>query len=285
MPNWITNDVEIKGSAEELKKLKNVLKISDNKFDFNGIIPMPEELQKYQSPVRIISDEEYLAQEEKKKQLIEESKVRKLNYQEEDSLTFSGGITKEIREGLITKYGVDNWYDWCVKNWGVKWNSKDVSVNEENNTTLYALFLTAWSTPFELFLVLSEQYPNLTIKVNYADEDFGYNVGTYTINNGNVIERVTPKGGSIEAIKLAIKTLGNAEYYLYDIFFDYESKEDFGCDDDYFMILLELSISEGYFNENLPEWVLDITLPILIEREEYELASKVRDILNKNLEN
>ena len=45
-----------------------------------------------------------------------------------------------------TKYPGDseNWYDWCVQNWGTKWGDFDIEWNASDNTFR---FVTAWA-PF-----------------------------------------------------------------------------------------------------------------------------------------
>ena len=45
MPNWTSNNVLFVGKENQLKKLQTMLKSDDNDFDFNNIIPMPEELK------------------------------------------------------------------------------------------------------------------------------------------------------------------------------------------------------------------------------------------------
>lgn len=48
-------------------------------------------------------------------------------------------------------------------------------------------FKTAWSTPEPVFLKLAEQYPDLVINIDYADEDMYYNCicGSYRYADGN----------------------------------------------------------------------------------------------------
>ncbi len=59
--------------------------------------------------------------------------------------------SKKENKALIKKYGVDNWYDWNVQNWGTKWSpySGSGSVNyDEGDEYAYLDFDTAWS-PYE----------------------------------------------------------------------------------------------------------------------------------------
>jgi len=53
---------------------------------------------------------------------------------------------------LIEKYGVDNWYDWSVKNWGTKWDAADGEMTlVDGGKRGVGVFLTAWSPPIEFF--------------------------------------------------------------------------------------------------------------------------------------
>lgn len=84
----------------------------------------------------------------------------------------------------IIQYGCDSWYDWCCKNWGTKWNSGGALIVDDNTYE----FETAWSTPYNVLVELSKQFPNSRISVDYADEDIGNNCGSYILENGNLID-------------------------------------------------------------------------------------------------
>ena len=112
----------------------------------------------------------------------------------------------------LEKYGYTTWYDWCVANWDTKWNANDCYSLDEHSIE----FQTAWSTPERIIKTLSEKYPSLEFEVSYADEDFGYNVGKYTYQDGEIIEIYLPDGGSPEANKLAEEILGYSPEEEYD---------------------------------------------------------------------
>ena len=120
MPNWTYNNVQFIGKTEDnVKQLKELLKSDDNDFDFNNIIPMPNEL----------SD------------TVSGSENAKPDWQKKQS------------EKLKAKYGADNWYDWSNNNWGTKWNACDVNV-EQNKNVLNYTFDTAWDAPREIVRAL-----------------------------------------------------------------------------------------------------------------------------------
>jgi len=101
------------------------------------------------------------------------------------------------------KYGSISWYDWSTENWGTKWNA--YSQNDERNTEDTIHFQTAWSSPVDLIIELSKQFPNVTLFLDYADEDSGSNTGKFEIKGGEVVTFIQPESQSKEG---------------YDIYFD-----------------------------------------------------------------
>jgi len=81
----------------------------------------------------------------------------------------------------VINYGYDTWYDWSIKNWGTKWNSRNTYVGDD-----YVEFETAWSCPVEVLMALSEKFSDVKIIVEYADEDIGSNCGGFILLNGKI---------------------------------------------------------------------------------------------------
>lgn len=116
MPNWVRNVVTIQNK----QAIKDCVVDDEGMplFDFQRIIPMPEELN-------------------------------------EDSDRYIEKLSMAERLLFQDKYGdVDNWYDWRVKNWGTKWNANETVVLSDNKV----MFDTAWSTPFRIFEEISKRY-------------------------------------------------------------------------------------------------------------------------------
>jgi len=219
MPNWVTNIVKFSGNEEVIEKMLNEIKGADEDqyIDFNKIAPIPTELVGTQAPTKIISQEEYDKQEER----IAKNELTDI----EKQWGVSRGLTQELANEYKAKFGFSDWYGWQSANWGTKWNASsciDLGDGVE--------FETAWSTPFEVLVLLSEKYPEVTINVKYADEDFGYNVGEYTLLNGEEIDTNIPEGGTREAYLMAIEVkYGDVSDYFdcnEDIFIEYIDDED-----------------------------------------------------------
>lgn len=67
------------------------------------------------------------------------------------------------------KYGYSNWYDWCVANWGTKWDLCDVEVDSDDALNITLTFDTAWAPP-------TDAYPKL--------EDLGFVIEAYYYEPG-----------------------------------------------------------------------------------------------------
>lgn len=74
------------------------------------------------------------------------------------------------------------WYNWNCSNWGVKWDASDVHMTEYADDHIAYSFSTAWGTPTEAMVTLSEQYPNVTLDLEWEEEQ-GYG-GTLRFEKG-----------------------------------------------------------------------------------------------------
>lgn len=64
----------------------------------------------------------------------------------------------------------NHWYDWNIRNWGVKWDAVDVEFEQYEDGDLHYRFSTAWSVPHEAMLALSAQFVNVTFCLEYEEE-------------------------------------------------------------------------------------------------------------------
>lgn len=240
MPNHITNILTINGNQKDIDSVFEKIKIDEEKIgtiDFNKIVPMPESLhltsgsitqesvfwalskmpndecRKYfnllggskdiiygnqlNSLQKRFSYKDIARVEKSAAEYVPNEQERKLGITDYESL--GRMYLKNLEE-----YGATDWYDWCVNNWGTKWNAYDFMQIDSNSIS----FQTAWSTPENIIRALSQKYPSLQFEVKFADENFGYNVGEYTYENGEIIKENIPPEGSIEANKMAEEILG-----------------------------------------------------------------------------
>ena len=276
MPNHVTNRLTIIGTEEQVKQVREAIngEREDQFIDFNKIAPIPKELEGTQSPLKIISQEEYD---------IQELKIANDDLTEnERNWGFSRGLTQELADEYKKKFGYAEWYSWQNANWGTKWNAysqveRDIDCIE---------FQTAWATPYELLVKLSNMFPEVTFEVKYSDEDFGYNVGEFTLLNGEEIDTNKPKGGSVEAIELAINVqYGTPDEYFdcnQDIFNEYIDDEDEL--NDYVSTMIDVAYKHGVYpveDCNFHKLVLERFKELALENENFELVIVIDKELNK----
>lgn len=117
--------------------------------------------------------------------------------------------------------GVD-WYEWCIANWGTKWNA----IGTELIDTNVIMFDTAWSGVPELMQKLSSKFPNVTLHYDFADEDFGYNVGSFIIKNNEIVEGGYLENESVEAYEMLFSLKPYAEEYFELVDGEYKYREE-----------------------------------------------------------
>lgn len=262
MPNHVTNILTVKGTEKQVKEVMGTI-LENDEVTFDKFAPMPEDLVKVTSPVSVVSQKEY---DEKKAEL-----ERKLASGESVWST-TLPITKEMQKDYIEKYGADNWYDWARQNWGTKWGAYNGYRLDENHVT----FQSAWSTPVNAMITLSEKFPEVVINVEYADEDFGHNVGEYDVQGGEIIKENVPKGGSMEAMEMALDIQGGEDYYFGEMIYDMSEGD---IEDSWYNKFLHLIVKKEYIDSDYPTFIQEYLLNLAVENEQFEYASKLRDVL------
>jgi hypothetical protein len=265
MPNHVANILTIEGEEQAVQKCLSEIKGQgeDQYIDFNTFAPMPKELEKTQSPVKIISQKEYDAQEAR----IAAGDLTEM----EKNFGFSRGITQEMSNRFKQEFGADNWYDWHLANWGTKWNAYD-QYSDEGSEVIS--FNTAWSTPEDAMIALSSKYPELTFHIQYADEDFGHNVGEYTVKDGEIIEDNIPEGGSLDAYRMAMEIRDDQNYYLTEYLIN-DGEEGDGFTEK----MVELAHEEKYLEEDYPLFVLVQLKELALRDEQYERVEAIDKLI------
>jgi hypothetical protein len=127
MPNWCNNTVEI-SHTDKAQMEALVTAINEGKF-CNHVIPVPEDLH-------IVAGSLGDAEEQKK---LEDDTARNLE-----------------------THGYGNWYDFCVNEWGTKWdvdpyNPIELDPEWDKNNKVTFGFDSAWSPPLGVYEALVEQ--------------------------------------------------------------------------------------------------------------------------------
>jgi hypothetical protein len=176
MPNHVTNIVKITGDTGTVNKIVSTLFTQakdrkngeDNYFDLNRIVPMPAILEKTESGTTCDIARELRAVNDDA--IAFENTWRSLK-EKWGSETLAKALTLvEIQQQAIEETGFDNWYDWCIANWGTKWTtySHREPVGGPDGVTFR--FDTAWTLPIKALRVLSGDYPEIEIHHYYNEE-------------------------------------------------------------------------------------------------------------------
>lgn len=246
MPNYVTNIVSFDGPHEQVDKLLDRIAFDGHPgtFDFNKVIPMPKGLDLTEGSITDDAIDAYLsfARPGSKSRLSLDERLSSAEFQSiligarnirpfytpnflltDQRIAELADVHRMIApEDLVRlgkrymdnfrEHGAPTWYGWSTQKWGTKWNNDpEQRVIDDETGNLH--FDTAWSMPEPVFVELSRQFPELTLEVRWADEDYGYNLGTRQYRNGECIDEYLPEQGSAEAMSMAfeIKGMGAAE--------------------------------------------------------------------------
>ena len=121
MPNWCNNGITITGPKDKIQALYQEIKGKDKFLDV--MVPMPTALRDTTSPPYPKDSPHYKPQP----------------YVD----------------------GYNNWYDWCVNNWGTKWDINDEGLvfedTEDGYATISGGFESAWAPPIDAYNTFLEK--------------------------------------------------------------------------------------------------------------------------------
>lgn len=274
----VKNLITLSGNEESIKKAITELwgtKLYhiNGEFSFKAFSKFPQELKDKYPTQKVVSDEEY-------PNAIMEYEIKKLvdEVPEFDIMP----ISKKTQLELINKYGYDNGDDWCISNWGTKWapyESQFISKDE-------FYFFTVNDTPKKAMVKMSKKYSDITFNIKYADESIGYNVGTYTLLNGEVLNEYNPKTFTKESFMLACE-LFDDDYYTSTFIHELSDSEidevEDGSNDFVRVILdvvLELELVDSEYGLRVNEYLINEA----VKTEQYEYAQKLKNNIDLLIE-
>lgn len=179
MPTYAQNFALIEGDSADIAAVRESIKLDENRivsqarvtpaelntdltqetqpliFDFNHLVPLPEDLENHSSTPWIVTPHEY-----------NDYVQRYGEY---------GVITINDADWLEETYGANNWFDWCCKNWGTKAEAHNAKVYADEPERLVLSFINPWVAPVEYFDAIAEKY-NLTITAGVIYETEGFEV-------------------------------------------------------------------------------------------------------------
>jgi hypothetical protein len=92
----------------------------------------------------------------------------------------------DVNPELVEKYGYSNWYDYCVNEWGTKWDVGEQGATDvhDDGTMLHTFFDSAWSPPVVAYDKLVDM--GFGVEAMYYEGGMGY-AGMYGENGDEEI--------------------------------------------------------------------------------------------------
>ena len=227
MPNWCENDLFIIGSKESLLRFEDQVIYWENPknkgnrgevvFDFNKVIPVPQELENVDDSFLLkeaykILFEGYEGQYPKFPMLIPDFQRFIDTYSDSIAVKFNafvfrqaavtgktiGELTAEYEKGALLiksnnkKYGHSNGYEWRIDNWGTKWTAHDsflmqkLSNKDKTKFVLNITFKTPWGPPDRVVSKLALDFPDTEFCLKYWECGAGFKGIHHVLNNSIV---------------------------------------------------------------------------------------------------
>lgn len=188
MPNFIYNEITYTNRNKErekqvaeffgFNKYDNPYELRKDYFTFKSLIPFPQELSDIFDDLGALVTSYYLKYKSEKNlsYLIAICFYLKLDEENPEKIfeyMVSNNLYKEEQGKKLIKFeeehGEAAQLDWCISNWGTKWDAFDQRFINEDTFT----FHTAWDPPFPIFIALSEIFPDVTFRIKSIDIDGG----------------------------------------------------------------------------------------------------------------
>jgi hypothetical protein len=187
MPNWCENELTITGNPAQIAKLIEFVKgnhwgVTGNTtdFDFQKVIPYPKKFMDIDEKANKF---EVLKEELQKKFKDKPAKLKGAL----DTLAITYGLDPErpwIKDGYNS-----GGYEWCISNWGTKWNAAEVTMENLEDEVIYS-FDTAWSPPVPIISKLAQKFKKCRFTLEYWERGAAYQ-GTLICEDGEVTVDIT----------------------------------------------------------------------------------------------
>ena len=194
MPNWVKNVLSVENCNERrFNQICEFVKSENSPFDYNRIIPMPEDLDleegsaneffknlvlkyagRYAVPALIDFDCGITSDELAKARRYIENPREPGTMSDLDIFHEALNLGHQYLENS-ERYGAETWYFWRSAHWGTKWNTLDDVIIPDGKMSWE--FRSPWCPPLPVIRVLSQIFPEVRFVLQYADEDLGQNCG------------------------------------------------------------------------------------------------------------
>ena len=171
-----------------------------------------------------------------------------------------------------------------MNHWGTKFGPYDTELISDYEFS----FHTTNATPHTAMIKMSNKYPKIEFNIRYADEDIGYNVGEYTLLNGETIATEIPLLDLVddvitkESFIMAYNII-NDDYHVREMIYDLSDKElkaSTTGTDKYLNVLLPVILEMEFIDEEYPLGINKFLLNSAVNTEQYEYAAELKKLLD-----
>lgn len=196
MPNWTTNAIAC--HEDDLRRILD----DEGRVDFNRIVPRPEGLDVTSGSVERVAlayaaaaakgDERGMHEAlERLPQFFQQGDGPAQRIETAEDLARVAGIYADN----IRKYGASTWYNWCIENWGTKWNACETHTIDLGGGWDLVTFDTAWDAPSPEFVEKLFNGFQHAFQMESFDEDYhGITQNASCIGGAPNFERVLLEG-------------------------------------------------------------------------------------------
>ena len=198
MPNWVDNDLVIKGLQIELdaieNKVRRTIEVEGQEkviHDIAGqLVPMPDEIRMLDGTGENVRRFRNL-----KGEVVKVDQMRAMSFysMNDEELLGEGFTMEKLTEDelneLDDKYGAHDWYAWSNLNYGTKWGDCDTVCNRVDKNNLVYTFQTAWSPSFPMTQKIAERWSVDKIVHEFFSIENGNRGYIHFDDNGNQIKQ------------------------------------------------------------------------------------------------
>lgn len=177
MSDWTENHLRFQGKTERIQELKTFITDEKGDFDFNKVVPMPEELN-----IELTPEGEdgyrYLCLRNKQ-DISDDDKIFMRRVEATPGFDRAIQLGKKYLENRL-RYNASDWYDWRWRNWGTKWNACETSwsllqpLKKEHMVSQELYFETPYTFPLPIVEKLSYLFPDVIIDYSFLTEEYSY---------------------------------------------------------------------------------------------------------------
>ena len=156
------------------------------------------------------------------------------------------------KEAPMPESESENWHQWCVENWGTKWEPLSVDVEENyediSAPSLSYSFDTAWSPPLNWLSTVSTKYPQIKFFIEYSEPGMDmYGESRYT--NGELTYELSSPLSLYNWSKIDLAKIDELILNKFETF-----KSDYEDDDDFIEDII-CEYSDGEYIDNINDKV------------------------------